>query len=191
MISKAGHEYSSKFFEYINHGSIASGEIICPLLISLLVPASLLDVGCGTGAWCRIWLENGVVDVHGVDGQYINPAHLLFPQESFMANDLSQPFDLGRKFDLITSLEVAEHIAASSADVFMDNLARHGDLVLFSAAVPGQGGEFHVHEQPLEYWRDKMAQRGYRCFDPLRELVRNEPRVEPWYRYNCLLYARG
>jgi hypothetical protein len=57
--------------------------------------------------------------------------------------------------------------------------------------VPGQGGEFHVNEQPLSYWRSLFAEHGYRCFDAVRPAITRETSVEPWYRYNILLYARG
>lgn len=185
-----GHEYSGKFFEYINAGSLASARVVCPLGVQWLAPQRLLDVGCGAGAWCRTWAEVGVREVVGVDGPYVQPSSLLIPRSSFRTFDLSQPFDLGTRFDLVVSLEVAEHLPPASAGVFLDNLVRHGDRVLFSAAVPGQGGEFHVNEQPLEHWRQRFASQGYRCFDPLRPVIVGDARVEPWYRYNTLLYVK-
>lgn len=185
------HEYRGEFFDYINAGSLASAAVICPLLISWLGPTRLLDVGCGAGAWCKVWAESGVADVVGVDGQYVLDESLLIPKGSFHRTDLSARFDLERKFDLVTSLEVAEHVPEGSAGTFVENIARHGDCVLFSAAVPGQGGEFHVNEQPLQYWRERFEALGYQCFDPVRPVILKNPAVEPWYRYNTLLYARG
>ncbi|MBN2194627.1 MAG: class I SAM-dependent methyltransferase [Polyangiaceae bacterium] len=185
----ANHEYDDGFFQYINAGSLAAARVVCPMLVDWLKPRSVLDVGCGAGAWCRVWLESGVPEVLGVDGEYVNRASLLVAAEHFRSFDLSQRFDVGRRFDLVTSLEVAEHIPAASADAFVDNLVAHGKVVLFSAAVPGQGGEFHVNEQPLEYWRARFTTRGYRCFDPLRSRLLRNPQVEPWYRYNTLLYV--
>jgi hypothetical protein len=109
--------------------------------------------------------------------------------EYFAAFDLSQPFRLGRRFDLVQSLEVAEHIPPPQAEIFVDNLAAHGDVILFSAAVPGQGGEFHVNEQPYEYWRHKFAARGFLTFDFIRPRIANVRQIEPWYRYNILLFV--
>ena len=185
------HEYDPRFYEYINAGSLASARVVCPLLVEWLKPQSLLDVGCGAGAWCKIWLESGVAEVLGVDGDYVDHSRLLVASSSFQSQDLSRAFDLGRRFSLVVSLEVAEHIASQSADAFVESLTRHGDVVLFSAAVPGQSGEFHVNEQPLEYWRARFAQHGFRCFDAVRPRIMNNRAVEPWYRYNTLLYARG
>ena len=136
------------------------------------------------------WADCGVNDVVGVDGAYVDEAWLSIPPEQFVRCDLSQPFALKRRFDLVQSLEVAEHIASSSEVTFVTNLAAHGDIILFSAAVPGQGGEFHVNEQPYEYWRDKFAANGFRTFDWLRPRIWSHPGVEPWYRYNTLVFAR-
>lgn len=180
--------YSSDFYAYNNRVALASAHAVIPLVAGLLGPRTVLDVGCGVGAWCRVWQENGADTVVGADGSYVDRAQLLFDPGSFVATDLSQPFDLGRRFDLVMSLEVAEHVQEARADTFVANLVRHGDVVLFSAAVPGQGGEFHVNEQPLEYWRGKFSAHGYQCFDPFRPLLRGNGEVAPWYRFNTLLY---
>jgi len=183
------HSYQSAFFDYINAGSLASARVIAPIICRLLTPHSVLDVGCGAGAWCKVWKEAGVNAVVGVDGEYIDRQDLLFSIEDFHAQDLSKTFNLNSTFDIVASLEVAEHVPEEYADVFIDNLVRHGKKILFSAAVPGQGGEFHVNEQPLHYWRKKFAERGYHCFDPLRPQIVADTRVESWYRYNTLLYV--
>lgn len=187
----SSHEYKGDFFDYINAGSLASARVVSPLVSGWLKPQSLLDVGSGAGAWCKIWKEQGIPEVTGVDGEYVKTESLLIPEGDFLRRDLSAPFDLGRKFDLVTSLEVAEHVAEGSARIFVENLVRHGDCVMFSAAVPGQGGEFHVNEKPLSYWRALFLEHGYRCFDPVRPAIARAATVEPWYRYNILFYVRG
>jgi hypothetical protein len=114
---------------------------------------------------------------------------LHIDEAEFLAKDLSFPFDLGRRFDLVQCLEVAEHLPERAADGLIDSIVRHGDVVLFSAAVPGQGGTHHVNEQPVEYWRDKFAARGYAAFDVLRPRIWQNPSVAPWFRFNSLIYA--
>ena len=183
------HVYSSEFFDYIDAGSRASAGIVSRLLIKEMPIGSLLDVGSGHGAWAAEWMCAGVSDVVAVDGDYVNPDQLAIPRDKFVAHDLSQPLELGRRFEMVQSLEVAEHISAEFADRFVDNLVRHGDVVLFSAAVPNQGGEHHVNEQPPEYWRALFAEQDFECFDFLRVHLRDRREVKPWYRYNTLIYA--
>lgn len=184
-----GHVYNNDFYAYISGGSRASADVVVPMLLANARVESVLDVGAGAGAWIAAWLDAGVADALAVDGDYVDRARLAIPAGRFRPADLSQPLNLGRRFDLVQSLEVAEHVPEDCADLFVENLARHGDIVLFSAAAPNQGGEFHVNEQPPEYWRAKFASLGYACFDWLRPQLAGRREVRPWYRFNSLLYA--
>ncbi|HEV2567351.1 methyltransferase domain-containing protein [Sphingomonas sp.] len=185
----ADHVYSGGFYDYIDAGSRASARTVARLLLGEMRIGSLLDVGAGHGAWAAEWMAAGVPDVLAVDGDYVARDRLAIPSDRFQPHDLSQPLDLGRRFDLIQSLEVAEHLPADKADAFVDSLTRHGDVILFSAAVPHQGGEHHVNEQPLGYWRAKFAVRGYQPYDWLRPRIAADAEVMPWYRFNSLIYA--
>lgn len=185
------HVYSTDFYAYIDAGSRASAEVVAGLLLGEMNVKSLLDVGSGHGAWAAVWMASGVADVVAVDGDYVNRDQLALPADRFVGHDLATPLDLGRKFDLVQSLEVAEHLPAGKAAGFVDNLVRHGDVVLFSAAVPHQGGEHHVNEQPPEYWRRLFAERGYRVYDWLRPRLADRRQVKPWYRFNSYLYANA
>jgi SAM-dependent methyltransferase len=189
--SVLGYSYDNIFFTYINEQAARSAPTVVSLLAGLLDVSSVLDVGCGRGVWLREWQNQGVGDFVGIDGDYVDDSGLVIPPDRFLKCDLSKPFDLNRRFDLVQSLEVGEHIAEAYADSFVKSLATHGDIILFSAAVPGQGGEFHVNEQPLSYWRDKFAALGFRVFDWLRPRIRRERAISPWYRYNTLLFLRG
>lgn len=183
------HIYTNDFFKYIEQGAFRSAREVAPFLFAELRPNNLLDVGCGRGAWAKVWNEIGVGDVHGVDGTYVDIDNLHIPPETFHRHDLARPFDLGRRFDMVTSLEVAEHLPPEASEHFVDTLVRHSDVVLFSAATLGQGGEYHVNERPLEYWRSQFARHGYRPYDFVRDKVASNKRVERWYRYNSLLYV--
>lgn len=183
------HVYSGEFYDYIDSGSRSSARTIAGLLLGEIEVGSLLDVGAGHGAWAAEWMSAGVKDVVAVDGHYVNVAQLAIPVKQFVSHDLSQPLDLRRRFDLVQSLEVAEHLSEEHADGFVDSLVRHGDVILFSAAVPNQGGEHHVNEQPPEYWRRHFAERGFDVFDWVRPQVAMNRDVKAWYRFNSFLYA--
>ncbi|MEM9168281.1 MAG: class I SAM-dependent methyltransferase [Pseudomonadota bacterium] len=184
--------YDAAFYANQMAGSLASAEITLRKLAPLMPDVrSVLDVGCGAGGWLKAAaVVFGGADVHGVDhpgaanGQtYLNPAE-------FSGVDLAQAFDLHRRFDLVISLEVAEHIAPERADVFVDNLTTHGPLVLFSAAAPRQGGTGHVNERWPSYWTEKFAAQGFRRHDVVRPLIWDEDAVASWYKQNAMLYVR-
>jgi SAM-dependent methyltransferase len=183
--------YDGGFFDYISIGSRRSAAIVAPLVLQHYQAKSLADIGCGRGAWLPEWERAGVADYLGIDGDYVDPDNLFIPRDRFTTQDLTKPFDVGRKFDLVTSLEVGEHINPNDTEIFIDNLCRHSDAILFSAAIPGQGGFLHINEQNYEFWRRRFSARGYRLFDFVRPKLTALHQVEPWYRYNSLFFARG
>jgi SAM-dependent methyltransferase len=185
--------YASEFFDAFAEGSRTAAAEVVPLVLDLVGPVrSVLDVGCGIGTWLSAFTEHGVDDLVGVDGDYVDRGQLLVPPELFVAHDLTEPLRLGRTFDLVISLEVAEHVAAARARTFVGSLCDHAsEAVLFSAAPPGQGGKHHVNEQWPSYWIELFAERGFEAFDVVRPRVWENARVEWWYRQNTFLFARG
>jgi SAM-dependent methyltransferase len=183
------YEYGTDFYRFLASFAVRSAQRIVPKLAAVVPVGNVVDFGCGQGAWLSVWAETGA-SVVGVDGPYVDRRHLLIDAGAFHAADLAAPIDLGRQFDLVQSIEVAEHLPAATAEQFVDTLAAHGSRVLFSAAVPGQGGENHVNERPLGYWRAIFRERGYAAVDYLRPLIRNDPAIAPWYRCNMMLYVK-
>jgi hypothetical protein len=116
---------------------------------------------------------------------------LLIPSACFIAHDLTRPFRTDRRFDLVLSLEVAEHLPGDRADVFVETLTGLGPVVLFSAAIPHQGGTQHVNEQWPDYWRERFETRGYVVIDCIRRRVWQNENVSWWYAQNVLVYARS
>lgn len=183
--------YDDSFFKYLNSGSLVSAQKTLPIILESLSIRSVLDVGCGQGAWLKAWKSLGVDEILGIDGDYVRTDALLIGPEEFLAKDLTQAFDIDRKFDLVQSLEVAEHLPPESAPIFVESIVRHADFVLFSAAPVGQGGDFHINEQPYDYWRRLFANHGYVAFDCIRPVIQGVREIEPWYRYNIFLYVAG
>ena len=182
------YEYAADFYSYLAPLALRSADRVVPHLAAALPIASVADFGCGQGAWLRVWRATGAA-VLGVDGPYVDRSGLLIEAEEFRAADLGERIDLGRRFDLVQSLEVAEHLPQAKARQFIDTLCRHSACILFSAAVPGQGGEQHINEQPLSYWRALFRDNGYAAVDYLRPLVFADREIQWWYRYNTILYV--
>jgi SAM-dependent methyltransferase len=186
----AAAPYDTAFFLQHRSPGLRSAEAVVPFLLSTLRPGSVLDVGCGDAAWLSVFRANGVEDTVGIDGEYVDLAQILIPAEQFVRHDLTKPFALNRKFDLVCSMEVAEHLPETSADSFVDCLTAHGDVVFFSAAIPDQGGVYHINEQWQDYWARKFRDRGYQAIDLVRPRVWCDPSVAFYYKQNAVLYAK-
>jgi SAM-dependent methyltransferase len=181
--------YTASFYDRQREGSFTSAQAVIPRLLSLVRIQSAVDVGCGVGTWLKALMTHGVSDVLGIDGDYVDRRTIQVPAECFLALDIQQPLALGRQFDLALSLEVAEHLPAESAISFIDSLTSLAPVVLFSAAIPFQGGTSHVNEQWPEYWAGIFRKRGYVPIDCVRRHIWHDPRVEWWYAQNILVYA--
>jgi SAM-dependent methyltransferase len=123
-------------------------------------PKTFLDVGCGTGKAIEYVSARGI-ECSGLEGS-VDAINSSAVRDRIYLSNLNKPMDLGRKFDLVWSFEVAEHIHQKYAEVFLDTLTRHGDIIALSAAPPGQGGAGHFNEQPLSYWINKLTARAFR-----------------------------
>ncbi len=170
--------------------SVRSAEHVLPIVAEHFDVRSVVDFGCGRGGWLAAWKNLGVKSVLGVDGAYLKGQPLLIDDSEIQFADLSHRYDLGKRFDLVQSLEVAEHLPPASAESFVETLTRHGDIILFSAATPGQGGMHHVNERPLEYWRSIFNRFDFVAIDLVRPRIQQVSDVEPWYRYNSMIYAK-
>jgi hypothetical protein len=187
-MNSAEYRYDSTFMSLAARAE-SSAQIIVDHLRGALRISSVADFGCALGTWLSVWRRVGVEDVIGVDGSYVRIEDLQIPPQLFRSHDLADFIDLGRRFDLVESMEVAEHLPVRAADGFVACLVRHADVVLFSAAPPGQGGENHVNKQPYQYWRERFAQRGYHMFDWVRPQIIGRADVQFWYRYNLFLFV--
>ncbi len=182
--------YDASFFNLYEEGSRLSARQIVPLVMKLCQPKRVIDVGCGAGSWLAVFKEHGVEHVLGVDGHYIDRKLLQISAGEFYAFDLKNPLRLNQQFDLAVSLEVAEHLPPDCAEGFVDSLVRLAPAVLFSAAVPFQGGVNHLNEQWPTYWIGHFRQKGYVASDCIRGKIWENPSVEWWYAQNTLLFVR-
>jgi SAM-dependent methyltransferase len=181
--------YTHDFYARYADGSTRSASVVIPLVLSLFQFKSVVDVGCGIGTWSAEFAANGVSDVTGIDGDYVDRSQLLIPRERFFAHDLIKPLRLERAFDLALCLEVAEHLPEPRAKSLVADLTSLAPCVLFSAAVPGQGGTQHINEQYLPYWIDLFQRHTYQAIDSIRPRVLGNDSVEWFYQQNIVMFV--
>jgi SAM-dependent methyltransferase len=189
-MAAAPDRYDQSFFENIEEGSRHSAQKIVPLVLSLLGPKSVVDVGCGEGSWLAEFLRHGIDDVRGLDGAYVPTEVLKIPAPLFARCDLRRSFSLDRQFDLAISMETAEHLPPARAEGLVADLVRLSPHVLFSAAIPWQRGHYHLNCQWPDYWQKLFRHHDYLAFDIIRPQIWNDDTIEFWYRQNSILYVR-
>ena len=182
--------YDRSFFERQIAGSLRSAELVVPLIFRRLKPRSVVDVGCGAGAWLSVFQSRYGCAITGVDGAYVPTECRMIDDAAFAARDLGQRLTLPQRYDLALCLEVAEHLPEARSVSLVKDLTRLSDKVVFSAAVPGQGGDQHINEQPLSYWEERFQAFGYRLNDCFRPRMARWSGVEWWYRRNLVLFEK-
>ena len=173
-----------------SHPSKRSAEVIAGIVKEQMEVDSLLDVGCGVGIWMREWAKRGVSEVEGIDAVWIKDGNLVVPEKWIDTHNLENEFYREKKYDLVTCLEVAEHIDKKYENKLVESLVRHSGRILFSAAIPGQGGVNHVNERFQNYWIKKFRKRGYKTYDIIRPKTWNRNDVQFYYSQNCLLFSK-
>lgn len=190
-IKESLNVYEEDFEEQANTG-YESAEKVIKLFTKYYQPESVLDVGCGVGAWLKAWSDTGVKEIKGLDMNSYSSSNLLISEENLETVDLNNyEKNSEKKYSLAMSLEVAEHIEPRNSETFITLLTGYSDVILFSAAIPYQPGTEHINCQPLKLWVNLFNKKGFVCFDILRkDLMEDEDFPDWWYAQNILVFVR-
>lgn len=181
--------YDRQFYEARCDGSLQSARAIVPIILHYFSIRSVVDIGCGIGTWLKVFEENGVPEILGIDGPHIDQNMLMIPKEKFVAADLRNRLNISGHYDLAVSLEVAEHLPEELSTAFVTRLTAAAPIVLFSAAVPGQPGIEHINAQWQDYWRAIFRDRSYVALDIVRPAVWGRENIDYWYQQNTIIYC--
>lgn len=167
-------------------------RIIVPVLMQVLEPQSVVDLGCGIGTFLHVFAENGVEKILGLDGDWTDQKLLSkhIKLSDFKNIDIEKGFDFEEKFDLAICLEVLEHINETSSDNAIRCLTQLSDIIVFSAAIPGQMGQNHINEQWPAYWREKFSKYDFTFHDVFRPIFWNNKDLARWYKQNMFLVVK-
>jgi len=190
--------YSAAYFASdVEGAAVKSARPMASSIVSLCKPATVIDVGCGTGALLSAFRELGC-SVNGLEyaegGLAYCRARGLNVAKFDIEHDSVSSAQLTKKYDVVTSFEVAEHLPARHADRFTALLASLSPLIVMSAAPPGQGGTDHVNEQPRSYWIDKFKRRGRSYDEAMSKRLADDwaaANVAPFYYGNVMVFRSG
>lgn len=179
--------YPADFYQNRRAHTAHAARRILGALPSGLPRDSVADIGCGTGTWLAAALELGAATAFGIEGDWVKPGMLDDSRIDFAPQDLEHRFTAPR-VDLAISLEVGEHLSPARADSLVDDLVALAPAILFSAAIPGQGGVAHINEQWQSWWARLFAAHGYTAHDVIRPAIWTDEAIPAWYRQNAVLY---
>jgi SAM-dependent methyltransferase len=154
----------------------------------------VIDVGCGTGALLEALRDRGC-EVFGLEYSEVALRYCRSRRLRVAKFDLEKDiFRDNRTFDLAISMEVGEHLPEMVANRYVDLLTRLSQVIVFTAAPPGQGGIDHVNEQLPLYWISKFQQRGFKHAQELSQCWRESWKaggdVESYYHQNLMIFRQ-
>jgi len=181
-----------KFHDLINL-SYGAASKICPKLTEIIgVPQSVIDLGGGAGSWCQAFKQIGSSRVCCIDHpSVLTSGRLLIDETEFIPADISKELPPIKPCDLAISTEFCEHIAKSRSEILVDFLTKSSKIVLFSAAIPRQGGIGHINEQRPNFWQALFLERGYQRIDAIRPLILSDSTIPAYLRQNLYLYVES
>ena len=192
MQSKNKTYYEEEYYNDQDSWTRPAARAVMEVLFEHYKPESVVDLGCGS-AICLDMLKNefNVSQILGVDGDWIKEEQLLISKENFHRHNFEKPLKLDKRFDLAVSMEVAEHLHEPFAKGFIESLTGLSDVVVFSAAVPGQDGFNHYNEQWQSYWADIFAKFDYGAIDLFRDKLWQQENIRTDYKQNSMLYVHN
>jgi SAM-dependent methyltransferase len=156
MVLKKDGTFSSQ--DHIFMCSLFPKKIL-DIILQEIKPKSVLDVGCGTGVSLNYYIQNGI-DAYGVENSNLAIKQSKNPGK-IIKHNLNKELNLNKKFDLVWCFEVIEHIHLDYEKNILKTLSNHSNIIILSAARPGQGGHGHFNEQPREYWIERFNAMAY------------------------------
>jgi len=186
-------EYESEYYAKRREDPWRSdAQNVASALESVFDPDSIIDFGCAIGAYLEPFHDDGV-EIHGVDAVEHAFEYAVVPTHNLELHDLTEPYEPKSEYDLVISIEVAEHLPENAAETFVDTLTKAGDTVVMTAAPPGQGGTNHLNEQPPSYWIKKFESRWFEFDRDTVEQLRQRINIEKmtWIEENVFVFRRG
>lgn len=189
------HIYNDNFFNNTIKFEADSAQAFVEVVLEHFSPRSIVDIGCGAGIYLFEFEKKGIKDILGIDGSVHARNSFLLSEDKLEIFDLAKYYRFKRSYELCLCLELAEHLREEDADTLVDSITSASDLLIFTAAVPGQGPRSigHINEQPHEYWIDKFEKKDYLFQEDLTREMRTkmaEKKVVWWIVNNLMIFKK-
>jgi len=177
------------FYEQRHQKTLDVASRVSTFLYDIFSPSSVIDFGCGVGTWLYAFKKLGVSKVTGLDADYVDKQYIVIDKNDFITCDLTKIKASFVGYDIAVSLEVAEHLPPHISSEFVHVLTHAAPVILFSAAIPWQGGVRHINEQWQSFWQNEFLNKGFIAFDCIRPMLWMDSAVSFWYKQNIILYV--
>jgi glycosyltransferase involved in cell wall biosynthesis/GT2 family glycosyltransferase/SAM-dependent methyltransferase len=128
-------------------------------IVAKLAPRRVLDAGCAWGLLVEFLRQHGV-DAWGIDISSYAISQVREDMRPFCrVASLTEP--LGDRFDLITCIEVLEHLSPFDARLAAQRIAEATDTLLFSSTPDDFDEPTHCNVQPVIAWLDLFSGLGF------------------------------
>jgi len=185
--------FNRTFFKRNLDWNVPIAGIFVDLLMRHFHPLSVVDVGCGNAEFLAEFKKRNVA-IKGYEGSRHALDSALVDRKFIELFDLKNTIQETQKYDLVLCLEVAEHIESEFSQKLVENVTSLGDVIVFTAATPGQGGHFHMNEQHREFWINLLSLRNFALDSSLTEVLKKEMKdrgLLQWYYDNVMVYKRN
>ncbi len=188
--------YSPKYYQtMVEPYARKSVPQMATSIVETFHPASVIDVGCGSGALLVALRKLGIRRLLGLDsseaGLDIARARSLDVRKFDITAERWTSAD---RFDIAVSMETAEHLPKNSANRYVELLCSLAPVVIFTAAHPGQGGIGHLNEQPPGYWTELFKAHGFQLAEKTIadwQTAWTAAGVANFYTRNLMVFQRG
>lgn len=196
MRQKLSELYPLKWFRNrvkSKKGPHKSSIHLADIIFKRFQPKRVIDLGCGTMSFANRMSELGVKRVVGVDGSKFNKE--FAGGAKYLAHNLAEPFPESRKFDLVTSWDVFEHLPESAEPVIAKTVRRLSSKWLIVSIDPSSWGRHHLNCKPTGHWRKLFEKAGFVFKKSLtkklqKEILADSRITSHWYARNLSVFRR-
>lgn len=142
-----------------DEGWLTFFDQIAKRIIEQFNPKTVLDAGCAWGFLVEAFRNRGVeaygIDISDYAIQNVHPEMKPYCRIGSITEPLQQ------EYDLITCIEVLEHIAMQEAEKAIGNICTHANEVIFSSTPFDYKEVTHINVHDPEYWGEQFACHGF------------------------------